>query len=195
MIFVEILLKTLMIKILEDIKEIISAQLHYKSNTKTFQLKELALQSNCPPVEIKTSSNDVLSFKLDARLKSNNTHVSRFPFFKEIPNRTNSHQKISDYVIFYYKNNTLYTFICELKSGNTDGACFQIVSGKHFVDFLISVIKRCNDIEINVKQTLLLFSTNPPYKNNCKRVSYGGENYLIEHYHANCVYELDYFIR
>ena len=61
MIFIEILLKILMNKILEDIKEIISDQLHYKSNTKSFQLKELTFHSKYPSVRIKTSSMTCLA--------------------------------------------------------------------------------------------------------------------------------------
>jgi hypothetical protein len=181
-------------KRLEDIKEVITKDLHYCSNKSTIILKENDPGSNCKKVKIIASNNETLVLKLDSTINIDGSPVKKFPFFK-YKTGTNCHDRICDYAIFHVKNNVLYIIICELKSDSPSNAISQIISGNNFIEFIFKVFARCKGFNFIPEPKLYLFTNSIVYKgSNIKSVKFGNINYNIYNYLCGEEYYLDSLI-
>jgi len=103
--------------------------LHLDLATEKHYLTEDNELATCRSISILSSNSQYLVYKFDnlpARMKL-------FPFFK---NSNVGHMQMCDYVIFYYQNNKLSVFICNLKSKNFSNSNDQILNGYLFSKFI-----------------------------------------------------------
>jgi hypothetical protein len=122
-----------MTQILQTIEEIIKRNFLVVANGGTYLLEE-ENEPNLPKTTIKQKGK-MLLYNFDT--KDSNTSV--FPIFNEqYPNLT----KIADYFIFYPKEDTLFVFICNLKSTNNTGAGKQAEAGWLLSKYLIKTTER-----------------------------------------------------
>ena len=106
--------------------------LHLDLTAEKHSLTEDGELATCRSVSILSSNSQYLVYKFDnlpARMKL-------FPFFK---NSSVGHMQMCDYVIFYYQNNKLSIFICNLKSKKLSNSHDQVLNGYLFSKFITEI--------------------------------------------------------
>ena len=105
-------------------------------------------------------------------------------------------RKISDYLLFYLKNNKLYIFVCELKSKKAKGSGKQIEAAYIFAQFLVNTLSRMQNFkEIKAEYRGLLFSPKGAKKGNSKvknpYLEYPNSKLKYRHLKDGDIYNLD----
>lgn len=142
--------------ILQHIDEIIFPG--YKENIvgNTFTLKEKNKGAKCNKGIIQ-KSEQALVYKFDEPVKKID---DIFPFL----NNVEGVKAMCDYVIFYFKENELFVFLCNLKSGNKHNCTDQWEAGKIFCEFILKTLLRTSKISTKIKYRRILFSSTALYK-------------------------------
>ncbi len=137
--------------ILQTIEEIITKQRDFKINAEggSYYLKETN-EPTYPQTTIKQKGK-MLIYSFDV----NNSNDDVFPLFNKNKAGVTS---LSDYIIFYPKNDVLYTFICEQKTG-TASAKVQVEASWLLAEYIVKTACRMmNFKEISIEYRALVFS-------------------------------------
>ncbi len=121
-----------------------------KDNNNLLKIEELKNNTIGQGVIIKTSRK-LFAFSLDK------DGIKVFPFFNNT-NVFNINTK-NDAIIIYEKENKIYCFIIELKSGSNGKYLKQINAGINFCNFLLETINTFYDKSFNFNYRGILFST------------------------------------
>jgi hypothetical protein len=117
------------------------------------QLDEPQMQGY--PTTILKKTGAVLAYNFD--VKDSNAAV--FPIFNPMyPNLTT----IADYIVFYpHKDETLFVFVCNLKSDNITGASGQAQAGWLLSEYIVKTVGRLLNFPSNmqVEYRSLIFTT------------------------------------
>ncbi len=137
--------------ILQTIEEIITKQPDFRINAVggAYHLEE-SNAANYPKTLVKQKGKMLIySFDID---KSNEIV---FPLFNKYKAGLTS---LSDYIIFYPKNDILYTFICEQKTGAAS-AKTQVEAGWLLAEYIVRTVSRMlNFKDIPIEYRALIFS-------------------------------------
>jgi hypothetical protein len=141
------------LNILQKLEEIIKQDFKVAQIGGTLQLEESEAKGY--PVTILKKNGAILAYNFDAK----NSNVAVFPIFEpSFPNLT----IIADYIIFYpYKDETLFVFVCNLKSDNTTSASEQAQGGWLLAEYIVKTVKRLLKYPENmpVEYRSLIFTT------------------------------------
>lgn len=137
--------------ILQTIEEIITKQRDFKINAVggAYYLEE----SNEPtyPKTILKQRGKMLVYSFDVA----DSNEIIFPIFNASQPKLTS---LADYIIFYPKNDVLYTFICEQKT-STSSAKAQVEAGWLLAEYIVKTVSRMmNFKEFKVEYRSLIFS-------------------------------------
>ena len=140
-----------MTDILQTIEEIITKQHDFKINAEggAYYLEE----SNEPtyPKTLIKQKGKMLIYSFDVT----NSNDDVFPIFNKYKAGVTS---LSDYIIFYPKDDVLYTFICEQKT-STASAKVQVEAGWLLAEYIVKTAGRMlNFKEFKVEYRALVFS-------------------------------------
>jgi len=136
-------------QILQTIEEIIKREFLITSKGGNYFLSEPTVP-NYPRTNIKQKGK-MLIYSFD--LQDSNTTV--FPIFND---RKKNLTKICDYLIFYPKDNTLFTFICDLKTSQSS-AKKQVEAGWVLAEYIINMArKELKFIDVNLEFRAFVFS-------------------------------------
>ncbi|OAD21531.1 hypothetical protein THIOM_002696 [Candidatus Thiomargarita nelsonii] len=95
-----------------------------------------------------------------------------FPYFNQTVPFLNS---MCDYTIFYPYENTMFVFLCELKTEKVNNSSKQLESAKLFAEFLINMAeKHLNFKKFMIEYRALIFSTSDKrrFSTNVKKDAY-----------------------
>lgn len=125
----------------------------------TFQGGEIVLSdSSSKPIKIKKIGS-IISLNLDKR------NLNIFPFFET---SIEDLCKISDNILVYVKDETLFIFIIEIKSTNTTGAIKQLRASYELSKYICgSALRLLNYPQVETKYRGLIFS-NKTFKGTSK---------------------------
>ena len=143
-----------MTDILQTIEEIISNKYDFKIPAigGTYFLEETKIMGY--PKTILKQKGKMLIYSFD-REDSNDTVFSIFNSSKE------GLTKLCDYIVFYPKNETLYTFICEQKTSQSS-AKHQVEAGWLLADYILKTASRMMRFKaLNIEYRALVFSKSP----------------------------------
>ena len=141
--------------VLQKLEEIIKQPFKFAQIGGTLQLEEPQVKGY--PVTTLKKKGAILAYNFD--VKDSNNAI--FPIFEpNVPYLTT----IADYIVFYpYKDQTLFVFVCNLKSSNTTGASEQAQGSWLLSEYVVKTVERLlnfpNDMPVEYRS--LIFTTNP----------------------------------
>ncbi len=107
--------------------------------------------------------------------------------FRFFNNSAKDINKKNDAIILCENKGEIYVLLIELKSGKIGGALKQLLSGKIFVDFIVSLINLHYGKNLSVKYRGIVFSTRKtPKKKPTKRLTKRGEIIYKNHCGLEC---------
>ncbi len=142
-----------LINYLDKILEVGDVRWGYDSTNGIIKIKETDKLSKIKSITITNILGECLAFKMVGLKKSRKTHNILKKSIEDI-------HKGADAIIFCEYKQQQYILICELKSDKPKGFELQLKSSQAFVDYLLSLSKNLQNIDINsIKIINVLFST------------------------------------
>ena len=143
------------LNVLQKLEEIIKNDFKVAQIGGTLRLEESEAKGY--PVTVLKKNGTVLAYNFD--VKDSNAAV--FPIFEpNFPNLT----AIADYIVFYpHKDETLFVFVCNLKSDNTTGVSEQAQGGWLLSEYIVKTVERLLKYPdtMPVEYRSLIFTTKP----------------------------------
>jgi hypothetical protein len=143
------------LNVLQKLEEIIKQEFKVAQVGGTLLLEEPQVKGY--PLTILKKKGAILAYNFD--VKDSNNAI--FPIFE--PN-VQYLTTIADYIVFYpYKDETLFVFVCNLKSNNTTGASEQAQGGWLLSEYIVKTVERLLNFpdDMPVQYRSLIFTTNP----------------------------------
>ncbi len=155
-----------MTNILQKIDEIIKRKFKISAEGGAYCLKE----NNEPkyPVTTIKQKGKILLYSFD--MKDSNKAV--FPIFNASISGLTS---IADYLIFYPKNDTLFVFVCNLKSTNISNANKQAEASWQLSEYIVKTTQRMlnfQDIKVEYRSILFCQNNTSRFTSNSKSMTY-----------------------
>ncbi len=142
------------LNLLQKLEETIKQEFKVAQIGGTLQLEEPEAKGY--PVTILKKNGAILAYNFDVK----DSNKSIFPIFDaSIPNLTT----IADYIVFYPKNDTLFVFICNLKSKQRGNASKQANASWLLSEYIVKTVWRLLNFPKNmpVEYRSLIFTTDP----------------------------------
>ena len=142
------------LNILQKLEEIIKQGFKVAQIGGTLQLEEPEVKGY--PVTVLKKNGAILAYNFDVK----DSNKSIFPIFDaSIPNLTT----IADYIVFYPKNETLFVFICNLKSKQRGNASEQANASWLLSKYIVKTVWRILNFpeDMSVEYRSLIFTTDP----------------------------------
>ena len=177
-----------MTDILKKIDEIIKRDFKVSAKGNAYRLEENSAQ-NYPVTTIKKHGK-MLMYSFDTE----DSNEAVFPIFNASEPRLTL---IADYLVFYPKNDTLFVFVCNLKSTQTGNANKQAEASWQLSEYIVKTAQRMldfNDFKVEYRSILFCLKNTSRFTSNSKSPPYtilensklknirlkAGENYYLD---------------